>query len=111
MRNFYARTTPWGTIQVGDLFWKLSAAERSAVMVHERGHLRYRHVLKRIWRLVTFRWRGFYAMCEQQEFEADQFAVDRGFQRGLESFLLRHASRVKSPGYPTAAQRLEAIRE
>jgi hypothetical protein len=111
MRNFYARTTPWGTIQTGDLFRKLSAAERSAVIVHELGHIRYRHALKRIGRLLTFRWRGFFAMCEQQEFEADQCAVDGGQRRGLESFLLRHASRVKSPGYPTAAQRLEAIRE
>ena len=111
MRNFYARTAPWGTIQTGELFRKLSAAERSAVIAHELGHIWHRHALKRIGRLLTLRWRGFFAMCEQQEFEADQFAVDVGQRRGLESFLLRHASRVKSPGYPTAAQRLEAIRE
>ena len=111
MKNFYARTTPWGTIQTGDLLDKLPNDEQWAVFFHELGHLHHRHAIKRIWRLVTFRWRGFYAMCEQQEFEADQFAVDQGQRRGLESFLLRHASRVKSPGYPTAAQRLEAIRE
>jgi hypothetical protein len=111
MRNFYARATPWGTIQVGDLFDRLSRDEQAAVVFHECGHIYHRHVLKRIWRLLTFRWRGFYAMCEQQELEADQFAVGLRQRRGLESFLLRHASRVKSPGYPTAAQRLEAIRE
>jgi Zn-dependent protease with chaperone function len=111
MKNFYARSTPWGTIQVGDLFAKLSREEQSAVIAHEYGHLRYGHVARRLWWLASLQWKGFFERCEKQELEADQFAVRCGARHGLESFLLRHASRVKSPGYPTAAQRLEAIRE
>ena len=112
-KRLIARVTPWGTIQTGPSFARLSFIEQEAVLAHENGHLSHRHVLKRFLWLITlravFRFDEFVEMCEQQEFEADQYAVEQGCARGLCIFLSRRLHEPKSPGHPSAKQRLEAI--
>ena len=104
-----ARSTLWGTIQLGDGFYRLSDLELAAIVAHEEGHIHHRHALKRLWWMVSFRWKGFSQRCEAQEMEADRYAVERGHAPGLISFLFRQQMHVKSPGYPTARRRIEAI--
>src|SRR5882672_10222466 len=108
-----ARSTLWGTIQYGESFFLLSEREKRAVIAHERGHIHHKHAWIRFKWILTFReirdWKGFLAMCEAQELEADRYAIDRGHTAGLISFLLRLSLHTKSDGYPTVRQRLEAI--
>jgi hypothetical protein len=108
-----ARSTLWGTVQLGDGFYALSEREQNAVLAHEHGHLHHRHAWKRLGWIVTLRAfrkpEAFFALCEAQELEADRYAVERGHAPGLISFLFRHSLHVKSDGYPTTRQRLEAI--
>ena len=104
-----ARSTLWGTIQLGDDFYRLTELEQNAVLSHEEGHIRNRHALKRLWWLVSFQWKGFFERCEAQEIEADRYAVEHGHAAGLISFLFRCQMHVKSAGYPTHKQRIEAI--
>ena len=114
MKHFYARVTPWNTIQKGSLFHTLSPREQEAVLAHERGHITHRHAWERLVWIVTLRAlrkpEAFFAMCEAQEFEADRYAVQCGHGPGLVSFLGRGKLHAKSIGYPTARERLEAIR-
>ena len=104
-----ARSTLWGSIQFGEAFDNLTPAEQAAVIAHERGHIAHRHALKRLWWMVSFQWKGFFERCEKQEMEADWYAVVRGHRAGLISFLFRSNPHVKSAGYPTHQQRIEAI--
>ena len=104
-----ARSTLWGTVQLGDAFYRLTELEQRAIVAHEWGHIHHRHAWKRLARIVTFRWKGFFEMCEAQELEADRYAVARGHAAGLISFLFRSNLHVKSAGYPAHKQRIEAI--
>lgn len=108
-----ARSTPWGSIQFGDGFDNLTPQEQAAVVAHERGHIEYRHAWKRLLWLISlravFQPSNFFEMCEKQELEADRYAVARGHRAGLISFLFRSNLHVKSAGYPTHKQRIEAI--
>lgn len=108
-----ARSTPWGAIQFGDEFYRLTDLEQCAVIAHEEGHIHHRHAWKRIKWVLTLRafrdQKGFFEMCEAQELEADRYAVERGHAAGLISFLFRAGLHVKSDGYPTHKQRIEAI--
>lgn len=113
MKNFYARCTPWGTIQEGELLELLPEFERKAVLAHERGHIHHGHAKKRLLWVVSLRAlmqpEKFFEMCEAQELEADRYAADCGYRAGLISFLWRRNLHVKSPGYPTSKARLEAL--
>lgn len=108
-----ARSTLWGTIQTGKGFAKLTEREQRAVIAHEQGHLHHRHAWKRLAWILTLRatldGSGFLAMCEAQELEADRYSAERGHTPGLVSFLFRHSLHVKSDGYPTPSERLEAL--
>lgn len=106
-----ARCTPWGTIQLGDEFFRLARFEQRAVLAHEHGHIRKWHAWARIWWLVTlhafFRTDDFLALCQEQEMEADRYAVEQGYRTGLISVLTQVQSRVKSA---ELTERLEALR-
>ncbi|HDR9098882.1 TPA: M48 family metalloprotease [Burkholderia vietnamiensis] len=113
MKNFFARATPWHTVQTGDLMGHLTSSEQAAVIAHERGHLAHWHAEKRLmWFLtlaVFWNWHGFLRMCERQELEADRYAISCGHGRGLRMFLIKHGSRRKHLGYPCLHKRLEAL--
>ncbi|KVE71443.1 M48 family metalloprotease [Burkholderia vietnamiensis] len=113
MKNFFARATPWHTVQTGDLMGHLTSSEQAAVIAHERGHQAHWHAEKRLmWFLtlaVFWNWHGFLKMCERQELEADRYAISCGHGRGLRMFLIKHGSRRKHLGYPCLHKRLEAL--
>ena len=112
MRNFVARSTPWGAIQTGDYFWYLTDIEKTAVLMHEWAHIRNRDALKRLRWIVTLRiftnpqW--VFERCREQEFAADFYVRECGLAHALRSFLIRfpqHASEL----HPSSKQRLEAL--
>lgn len=113
MKTYIARATPWGTIQTGPGFRHLTALEQAAVLAHEHGHIAHGHPWKRLLWVLTLRvffdFSGFLAMCERQEFEADQYAVKQGHKHGLVSFLFCRQFQGPAPGYPSAKARLEAL--
>ena len=113
MKPFVARSTPWGTIQTGELFARLTPLEQQAVLAHEEGHIKFHHARTRLWWVLTgkafFQTERFFALCEEQELEADRYAAWHGHAAGLISFLFRQGLHVKSDGYPTHKQRIEAI--
>ena len=108
-----ARATLWGTVQLGEGFYKLTPHEQEAVLAHERGHIAHRHAWERLWWIVTLRAirkpEAYWAMCEAQELEADRYAAAQGHAAGMVSFLFRLSWHVKSDGYPTVRRRIEAI--
>ncbi|MFT4068939.1 M48 family metalloprotease [Paraburkholderia sp.] len=112
MKRFVARCTPWGTIQTGAFFARLTDAEKSAVLAHEQGHLHYRHQWYRLWWVfslqILIRPQWVCEQCVRQEFAADAYAVARGHGAGLRMFL-RRFPQTSSLIYPDARQRLEAL--
>lgn len=83
--------------------------ERDAVVAHERGHIRNRHALKRLGRLVSMRWAGLTAVCRLQELEADECAVRDGHALGLISFLSKVSEPHKNALHPTPRERIDHI--
>jgi Zn-dependent protease with chaperone function len=112
MSNFYAYSTPWGTIRTGALFEKLTPREQAAVQAHERGHIVHKHVLKRMLWLFSgyavFHQEKYYAMCRAQEFEADSYAVKTGHAAGLAMVLTRIAG-AKTNTHPSKQERLARL--
>lgn len=112
MKRFVARCTPWGTIQTGEFFARLTDAEKSAVLMHEQAHIRSHDPLRRLWWVLSlqilFRPGWVFEQCRKQEFAADAYAVARGHGAGLKMFL-RRFPQTSSPIYPNARQRLEAL--
>jgi hypothetical protein len=108
-----ARSTLWGTIQVGEHFYRLTPLEQEAIIAHEEGHIHHRHAWKRLKWALTLRWirhrEELEPMLVAQELEADRYAAERGHAPGLISFLLRSPLDVKLEGYPTHRQRIGAI--
>jgi Peptidase family M48 len=111
MRNFYARATPWGTVQTGRLFEKLSPEEKEAVLAHERGHVAYGHALTRLKWILTFKAfrhpERYFAMCAKQELEADRWALLEGHGLALARLIARFKD--GGLGYPTKRERLARL--
>jgi hypothetical protein len=112
MKRFVARCTPWGTIQTGDYFCRLSPMEKQAVLAHERAHLIHHDALIRLWWIlslqVVFRPNWVFEQCRVQEFRADAYVKSQGLARGLRSFLTRfpHAG---GPLHPSTFDRVGAL--
>lgn len=110
MPNYIARCTLWGTVQTGPVFDQLPFLQQQAVVMHEKGHIRGFHAWKRLWWILTFRacTPDFYAMCREQEHEADEYAAQAGHLRGM-ILLLRRLPGCRDPGYPSPQQRIERL--
>lgn len=96
-----ARCTPWGTIWLGDDFYKFNAEQQAAIIAHEEGHIAHYHALIRLWWIVSLRafrqTEHFLYLCQQHELEADAYAAERGHGPALESVLSTLWTCVKSP--------------
>jgi Zn-dependent protease with chaperone function len=100
--------TAGAVIVTGRFFDELHADEQKAIIAHEQGHLYHRHLLKRLWWLVSFQWRDLAARARAQEFEADLYAATKGFADGMISFLERIHPH-ENPLHPTPEARIEEI--
>lgn len=80
-------------IMTSDQFVNLRLRERQAVLAHEEGHHELGHVRARLLLLLTgwfFRPRAAARRFQEQELEADLYAVWHGHAWGLHAFLSRH---------------------
>lgn len=83
----------WKQIVVGNNFFRFPPREQQAILLHEVGHCKLRHLEKRIlstW-LVVCAPRRLMELCVEQEFEADRYAAAAGFGEDL----ARAFSRIK----------------
>lgn len=84
----------WKEIVVGPIFQAFPERERAALLLHEAGHCKLRHLEKRLAKLWLLVWapRRLAALCRQQEFEADRFVAGCGYGADL----ARAFSRLKA---------------
>lgn len=110
--SYVARATPWGSIQVGEMFQWLTPDEQIGVLAHETGHIEHDHAFKRLLWVISlravFQPEKYFKMCEEQEYEADAFAKSEGCAEGLASFLHR-CSHGKALGYPRIHDRIKRL--
>jgi hypothetical protein len=98
---------PFYRIVVGPHWYELEAQQRVATLMHEVGHCRGHHAVKRALAvpLVILWWLGEIcgqrarAMTHQHELEADRFAADQGYAREL-AHALGRMPEEESPFYP-----------
>lgn len=83
-------------IAVGPNWFKLTGPEQWAVLLHEAGHLHYRHTWKRLpyapihWLKVSKR------LAWRQELEADSFVAENGYGAAMLKYLFRYRN-VREP--------------
>lgn len=100
----------WRKIFVGPAFLAFPPREQQAILLHEVGHLKLRHLERRLFAaLLLIFWPPSLArLCVAQEFEADRFA--RGCGYGAD--LARAFARVKSspsPLHPSKEERIARL--
>jgi len=71
----------WKKIIVGNNFFRFPPREQQAILLHEVGHCKLRHLEKRIastWWVVIAP-RRLIELCVEQEFQADRYAAAHGY--------------------------------
>ena len=100
----------WKKIFVGPQFLGFDDREQQALLLHELGHCKLRHLEKRLLRLwlivIPSRLR---ALCVEQEFEADLFAARCGFGPALAGVFMRLRAHDDSPLHPELQSRIERL--
>lgn len=93
----------WQEIVVGPLFTAFPPREQQAILLHEAGHCKMRHVEHRLLALLA-PW-TIPRLCREQEFAADRFAAECGFGADLARAFLR----LKAPAtalHPPVEERI-----
>lgn len=104
----------FGKIYVGEEFRKLPNMEQRGLLLHEEGHIRHRHQLKRLLAVLAIPFKGaewFYGFCRRQELEADRYSVLHGGAYGMLQFFLHDNEPLPDPYYPNYQERVVHIAE
>jgi Zn-dependent protease with chaperone function len=101
----------WKEIVVGPDFLRFPPAEQQALLLHEVAHCKLRHLEKRLQKLWLLLWRPsrLFALCKEQEFEADRFVAAMGFGHTLAQAFGRIQSSGADPLHPTLQERIERL--
>ena len=100
----------WKKIVLGPGFLQLSGREGCAVLLHEAGHCKLRHLEKRItmaW-LVLVSPQRLLRICLEQEYEADRFAAGCGYGADLMRLFCR-LQQAAGPFHPELSQRIARL--
>jgi Zn-dependent protease with chaperone function len=100
----------WKKIVVGPSFNRLDDREAGAVLLHEAGHCKLRHLekrLKMLW-LVLISPQKLLRICLEQEFEADRFAARCGYGNDLIRLFHRLAEQP-APFHPKMSERIARL--
>ena len=100
----------WKKIVVGPTFLSFPPREQQALLLHEVGHCKLKHLEKRLARLWLLFWspRRLAEMCIEQEFEADRFVA----AIGLGGALAQAFGRIKAtpdPFHPPVTERIARL--
>lgn len=100
----------WKSIVVGPVFTAFPSREQAAILLHEVGHCKLRHLEKRLARVWWLFWkpRKLAAYCAGQEFEADRYAAALGYGPDLARAFARLRS-VDTPLHPPVAERINRL--
>lgn len=99
----------WKRIFVGRAFLGFPPREQQAILLHEVGHCKLRHLEKRLlglWRALW--WPALFRLCVAQEYEADRFAAGCGYGPDLAQAFRRIRAR-KSPLHPPLEHRIQRL--
>ena len=102
----------WKKIVVGPAFFRLDEREAGAVLLHEAGHVKLRHLEKRLtmlW-LVLISPQKLLRICVEQEFEADRFAARCGYGADL-TRLFHRLAREPQMFHPSLDERIARLTE
>lgn len=101
----------WKKIVVGPDFLRLPPAEQQAILVHEVGHCKMRHLEKRIASLWLLLWSPtrLIQLCHEQEFQADRYAAGCGYGSALAQALGRFHSTGSGFWHPALAERIARL--
>lgn len=87
----------WKKIVVGPAFLSFQAREQQAILLHEVGHCKLRHLEKRLAKFwLILRPSRLAELCRAQEYEADRYAAACGY--GVD--LARAFSRITATPHP-----------
>lgn len=102
----------WQEIVVGPIFMQFDPREQQAMLLHEVGHCRARHLetrIKHLW-LLLWDYPRIVALCNAQEFEADRFAARAGFGPDLARAFAKMRS-TDTPLHPPLFERILRLSE
>lgn len=102
---------PCKRIFVGPKFFAFPPREQQALLLHEAGHCKLRHLERRLLAALLFfsRPAKILELCKAQEFEADRFASLCGFGPDLARAFLRLSAVSASPFHPPIAERVARL--
>ncbi len=97
-------------IKLHSVFYELPKKVRLAVYFHEVGHIKNKHIYKRIYWTITLKsilfFEKYCALLREQELEADAYSVRKGYAEGLKIFLTEYCHENTGYGYPSLKERL-----
>ena len=97
---------PWKKICIGPSFFGFPPREQQAILLHEVGHCKLKHLEKRLANLwLIFRPALLAELCKRQEFEADRYAAGCGYGADLARAFLR----LKVEPHPLQPDRDERV--
>ncbi len=101
----------WKKVFVGPVFRAFPPREQQALLLHEVGHCKLRHLERRLAAaLVLIFWPPALATyCKRQEFQADLFAAHCGYGRELAAAFMRVKSVSQSPLHPPIEERIARL--
>ena len=95
---------------IGRAFLGFPPREQQAILLHEVGHVKLRHVTERLrsaW-MIVLRPSAFAAMCRRQELQADYYAARCGYAMELAQAISR-VQDLQDPLHPPKTERLAAL--
>lgn len=101
----------WKKIFVSEKFLAFPPREQQAMLLHEVGHCKLRHLERRlIAAIALIFWPPALAeFCKRQEFQADLFVAHCGYGRDLAQAFLRVKSTGESPLHPPISERIARL--
>ncbi len=101
----------WKKVFVGPVFCAFPPREQQALLLHEVGHCKLRHLERRLLAaLVLLFWPPALARyCRAQEFQADLFVLHCGYGKDLAQAFLRLRSTHASPLHPPLQARIARL--
>lgn len=98
----------FGGMVIEPAFYDLPNVQQAAILCHEEGHRRKRHLWVRLFKQFTLSDADYSALMHAQEFEADAFAAQHGHASALAN-VLRRTPEAASRTHPSTKDRVARL--